>query len=105
MFYFKESRDDLWFYVGFLVVGLYVYDLVDKDIYLNMIRRVGNRKLVVFLFINILKDNGSCVLFVVGWGRGRWKLFEWNIGSGKERNLDIKVIKEEIIIILIVFSY
>lgn len=31
--YFYESKDDLWFYVGFFVVGLYVYDLVDNDIY------------------------------------------------------------------------
>lgn len=33
IFYFNKSKDDFWFYVGFIVVGFYVYDLVDNDIY------------------------------------------------------------------------
>ena len=33
MLYPKESRDDLWFYVGFSVAGPYAYDPVDKDTY------------------------------------------------------------------------
>lgn len=105
MLYPKESRDDLWFYVGFSVAGPYAYDPVDKDTYSNMTRRAGNRKLAAFPSTNTSKDNGSRALFAAGRGRGRRKPPERNIGSGKERNPDIKVIKEETTIISTVPSH
>lgn len=107
--YPKDSRDDLWFYVGFSVAGPYAYDPVDKDTYSNMTRRAGNRKLAAFPSTSTSKDNGSRALFAAGRGRGRGrgrrKPPERNIGSGKERNPDIKVIKEETTIISTVPSH
>ena len=95
MLYPKESRDDLWFYVGFSVAGPYAYDPVDKDAYSNMTRRAANRKLAAFPSTNTSKDNGSRVLFAAGRGRGKRKPREQNIGRGKERNLAVKDMKEE----------
>lgn len=107
--YPKDSRDDLWFYVGFSVAGPYAYDPVDEDTYSNMTRRAGNRKLAAFPSTSTSKDNGSRALFAAGRGRGRGrgrrKPPERNIGSGKERNPDIKVIKEETTIISTVPSH
>lgn len=39
--YPHQSKDDLWFYVGFSVAGPYAYDPVDKDTY-DIIRRKTN---------------------------------------------------------------
>ena len=76
MLYPKESRDDLWFYVGFSVAGPYAYDPVDKDTYSNMTRRTPNRKLAAFPSNNTSKDNGSRALFAAGRGRERRKRLE-----------------------------
>lgn len=88
MLYPKESRDDLWFYVGFSVAGPYAYDPVDKDTYSNMTRKAANRKLAAFPSTSTSNDNGSCALFAAGRGGGRRKPRERNIGSGKQTNLD-----------------
>lgn len=34
--YPNESKDDLWFYVGFTLAGPYTYDPVDKDTYTSL---------------------------------------------------------------------
>lgn len=56
--YFNESKDDLWFYVGFIFVGLYVYDLVDNDIYMLLI----NGNYVILWKVWLLK------YFILFWG-------------------------------------
>ena len=45
MLYPSESKDDLWFYVGFSVAGPYAFDPVDDDTYSIMIRKQDKRKL------------------------------------------------------------
>ena len=88
MLYPKESRDDLWFYVGFSVAGPYAYDPVNKDTYSNMNRKAANRKLGAFPSTSTSNDNGRA-LFASGRETGRPKLRERNIGSGKQRNPDV----------------
>ncbi|XP_078364796.1 uncharacterized protein LOC144649210 isoform X2 [Oculina patagonica] len=39
--YPKESKDDLWFYIGFSVAGPYAYDPVDNDTYDIMKRKIS----------------------------------------------------------------
>ena len=39
--YPKESKDDLWFYIGFSVAGPYAYDPVDSDTYEIMTRKTS----------------------------------------------------------------
>lgn len=39
--YPKESKDDLWFYIGFSVAGPYAYDPVDSDTYSIMTRKTS----------------------------------------------------------------
>ena len=39
--YPKESKDDLWFYIGFSVAGPYAYDPVDSDTYAIMTRKTN----------------------------------------------------------------
>lgn len=93
MLYPKESRDDLWFYVGFSVAGPYAYDPVDKDTYSNMSRKLAKRKLAPFSSTGTSNATGSGALFAVG--RGRRKPRERNIGSGKQRNPGVKDMEEE----------
>ena len=40
--YPNESKDDLWFYVGFTLAGPYAYDPVDKDKYTSLKRQIGS---------------------------------------------------------------
>ena len=104
MLYPKESRDDLWFYVGFSVAGPYAYDPVDKDTYSNMNRRPESRELADYPSTNTSKDNWSRALFAAGRGRERQKPRERSIGRGKERNPAVKDMKEETTIISAVLS-
>ena len=99
MLYPKESRDDLWFYVGFSVAGPYAYDPVDKDTYSNMTRKAAKKKIAAFPPVNTSNDSGSCALFGVGRRRGRRKPRERNFCSGKPRNLYVKDVKQETTII------
>jgi len=39
-----ESKDDLWFYIGFSVAGPYAYDPVDNDTYAILSREAANHK-------------------------------------------------------------
>ena len=40
--YPKESKDDLWFYVGFSLTGPYAYDPVDSDDYATITKTIDN---------------------------------------------------------------
>ena len=43
--YPRESKDDLWFYVGFSVAGPYAFDPIDKDTYNSIMnRKQGKRR-------------------------------------------------------------
>lgn len=89
MCYLKESKDDLWFYIGFFVVGFYVYDLVDSDIYFIMICKISGSWLQCVI-VNLRGIDG---MFVLRRGKGfqlRYLIFKESQELGEENveNLD-----------------
>lgn len=58
--YPKESKDDLWFYIGFSVAGPYAYDPVDNDTYSIMARKT-NTKISHYDATNPKDINGTAV--------------------------------------------
>ena len=57
--YPNESKDDLWFYIGFSVAGPYAYDPVDNDTYAILSRKTSESVVSNFLTFEaaIHKDN------------------------------------------------
>ena len=57
--YPNESKDDLWFYVGFTVAGPYAYDPVDKDTYATLRRQTEWCASLPSAFSSSERFNGS----------------------------------------------
>ena len=80
MLYPNESKDDLWFYVGFSVAGPYAFDPVDEDNYSIMARKRAKRA------VNTRSFKGASNVVRRGAGSGRRKPHVR--GSGIKRNPD-----------------
>lgn len=72
--YPNESKDDLWFYVGFTLAGPYAYDPVDKDTYTSLKRQKENTT-------PITTSRPSTERFD---SRDRWSLLPRHFGAGKK---------------------
>lgn len=57
--YPNESKDDLWFYVGFTVAGPYAYDPVDNDTYATLKRQAESSVSSPAALASSEKSNGS----------------------------------------------
>lgn len=57
--YPNESKDDLWFYVGFTVAGPYAYDPVDNDTYAALRRQTECSNLLPSTYSSSERSNGS----------------------------------------------
>lgn len=60
-----ESKDDLWFYVGFFVMGFYVYDFVDNDIYDVLRCKLGKSVMVNFVIFEVVNFKDFCLKLVL----------------------------------------
>ena len=74
--YPNESKDDLWFYVGFTLAGPYAYDPVDKDTYTNLKKQMEcTTSMTTSRPLTERFDN-----------RDRWSLPPRHSGAGKKTN-------------------
>lgn len=58
----------MWFYIGFFVVGFYVYDFVDNDIYVILSCKISESVFLNFLIFEVVnyKDNCGMIVFKRG---------------------------------------
>ena len=68
--YPRESKDYLWFYVGFSVAGPYAFDPIDEDTYQSIMTRKRGRRKPLPPFMDTSNARGSSVGGIVGPHRG-----------------------------------
>ena len=73
--YPNESKDDLWFYVGFTVAGPYAYDPVDNDTYAALRRQTECSTSLPSTYSSSERSNGS----------EKWNITSRNFGRSKIR--------------------
>ena len=96
MLYPSESKDDLWFYVGFSVAGPYAFDPVNADTHCILTRKHANRPFKTRSFKGISNAVRHGPVSVAGPRRrkprvsvaGPGKQKPCVMGSGIQRNLD-----------------
>ncbi|XP_078367189.1 sterile alpha motif domain-containing protein 9-like isoform X1 [Oculina patagonica] len=84
MLYPNESKDDLWFYVGFSVAGPYAFDPVDDDTYSTMARKPEKRAFDTRSFKGGSNAVGRGAVSVAGPRRRKPR----EMSSGIQRNPD-----------------
>ena len=79
-----QSKDDLWFYIGFSVAGPYAYDPVDNDTYAIMRRKTNESVLLEFPFCEAAnaKENFGTPLS----RRGKLRELKNSIMAGGQRS-------------------
>lgn len=75
--YPNESKDDLWFYVGFTVAGPYAYDPVDNDTYAALRRQTECSTSLPSTYSSSERSNGS----------EKWSITSRHSGRSKTRVL------------------
>lgn len=73
--YPNESKDDLWFYVGFTVAGPYAYDPVDNDTYAALQRQTESGASLPTAYSSSERSNGS----------EKWSISSRHLGRSKTR--------------------
>lgn len=73
--YPNESKDDLWFYVGFTVAGPYAYDPVDNDTYAALQRQTESGASLPTTYSSSERSNGS----------EKWSISSRHLGRSKTR--------------------
>lgn len=58
----------MWFYIGFFVVGFYVYDFVDNDIYVILSCKISENVFLNFLIFEVVnyKENYGVIILKRG---------------------------------------
>ena len=63
--YPRESKDDLWFYVGFSVAGPYAFDPIDEDTYSSVMNRKQGKIRTLHSYMDKSKFGGNAVKSVI----------------------------------------